>query len=219
MSRLRVLEENCNLCCKMENKIARGISYIFHPLLIPSYTLLLLLNIDIFVTHPVPLSYQRILVSIVFLTTFFIPLVLTWFLYRLGLITSFFIANREERIYPIMAISVFYYITYYLLRGAHISTIFCYFMLGATLLSILSLIINFYRKISLHMIGAGSVTGLFLGLSLNFGINFTLEIVAGIMLAGFIGYARLKSNSHQPAEIYSGFAMGVVTMTLLILLL
>jgi len=203
----------------METKIARGISYLFHPLLIPSYTLLLLLNIDLFVSTAVPVTYKMMLAGIVLLTTCLIPLVLTWFLYRLRLISSFLLAGREERIYPILSISVFYYVTYYLLKGIHISAIFSYYMLGATLLAILALVVNFYRKISLHMIGAGSFTGLFLGLSLNFDLNFNLEVMAGIMMAGIIGYARLKSNSHEPAEIYSGFAMGAVTMTLLMILL
>ena len=157
--------------------------------------------------------------GIVLLTTFCIPLVLTWLLYRLRLISSFYLVNKEERIYPILSVSVFYYVTYYLLRGTHISTIFSYYMLGATLLAILTLIINFYLKISLHMIGAGSFTGLFLGLSLNFGINLNAEILSGIILAGIIGFARLKSNSHKPAEIYSGFALGAVTMTLLMIFL
>ena len=69
------------------------------------------------------------------------------------------------------------------------------------------------------MVGAGSFTGLFLGLSLNFGINLNTEIFSGILLAGIIGFARLKSNSHQPAEIYTGFMTGVVVMTILITLL
>jgi hypothetical protein len=86
-------------------------------------------------------------------------------------------------------------------------------------MAILSLAVNFYRKISLHMIGIGSYTGLFLGLSLNFGINLNMEIFAGILLAGIIGFARLKTNSHQPAEIYSGFAMGVIFMSFLMTLL
>ncbi len=203
----------------METKIARGISYVFHPLLIPCYTLLLLLNIDTLVSRSIPFSYQMILMGVVLLTTLLIPLVLTWFLYKLRLISSFFLVTKEERIYPILSISVFYYATWYMLKGIPFSTIFSYYMLGATLLTILSLIITFYRKISLHMIGAGGFTGLFLGLSLNFGLNFNAEVLTGIMLSGIIGFARLKSNSHDPAEIYSGFFMGVVTMTLLMILL
>ncbi|MEI6683822.1 MAG: hypothetical protein WCO44_14420 [Bacteroidota bacterium] len=201
----------------METKIARGISYAFHPLLIPVYALVLLLNLDIFVSHPVPLMFKIMLSGIVLLTTFVIPVALTWLLWRLQLITSFFLTSKAERVYPILSVAVFYYVTFYILKGVHISTIFSFYMLGATLLAILSLVINFYHKISLHMTGIGSMTGLFLGLSLNFGIDLTTELITSICVAGIIGFARLKSNSHDPAEIYSGFVMGVFTMTLLML--
>jgi hypothetical protein len=203
----------------MEIKLARGISYLFHPLLIPSYTLLILLNINPFISHTIPLPYKLILSGMVFLTTFIFPLVFTWLLCRLGFVSSFFLVRKEERIYPILAISIFYYVTYYLLKGIHVSTIFSYYMLGATLLSILALVVNFYHKISLHMIAAGSLAGLFLGLSLNFGINLQAEVLLSIILAGTVGYARLKSNTHKPTEIYSGFALGAFVMICLIILL
>ncbi|MEI7500120.1 MAG: hypothetical protein WCK84_06675 [Bacteroidota bacterium] len=203
----------------MENKLARGISCVFHPLLVPTYILLFLLNFNHFISRSVPFSYKLALAGAVFLTTFIFPLILTWLLKRFELISSFFLIRKEERIYPVLAISIFYYITYYLLKGIHISTIFSYYMLGATLLAILSVMVNFYHKISLHMIAAGSFTGLLLGLSLNFGINFNAEVFLAIILAGIIGYARLKSGTHKPAEIYSGFVMGAIVMTLLIILL
>jgi hypothetical protein len=203
----------------METKIARVISYLFHPLLVPSYVLVLLFNLNSFTFLSFPLAYKLTLAGMVLLTTFLFPLFFTWLLFRLQLIQSFFMAGREERIYPILAISVFYYITYYLLRGIHISTIFSYYILGATLLAILSLLINFYWKISLHMIGAGSFTGLFLGLSLNLGINFDVEVVSGFITGGIIGFARLKSDSHNPSEIYAGFLLGVVIMAMLMVLL
>ena len=203
----------------METKLARVISYVFHPLLMPSYVLLLLINLDGLLTNTIPFSYKMALSGVVFLTTVLSPLFLTWILYRLGIISSLFLAHKEERVYPVLAISVFYYLTYYLLRGVHVSAIFSYYMLVATLLAILSLIVNFYWKISLHMVGVGSITGLFLGLAFNFGMNLNIEIFTGILLAGIIGYARLKTNSHQPAEIYTGFMMGVIVMALLTTLL
>jgi len=200
-------------------KLARVISYIFHPLLFPSYILLLLLNLNSFLSRSLPFAFKISLVSVVFLTMVLFPLFLTWLLFRLKIISSFFLTRREERVYPILTISVFYYLTYFLLSGIHISTLFNYYMLGATLLAMLSLIVNFYWKISLHMIGIGSFAGFFLGLTLDFGINLYTEMFAGILLAGIIGFARLKSNSHQPAEIYTGFVMGVLVMTALIILL
>jgi len=201
----------------MEKNIARAISWLLHPLLIPTYTLAILLNTDIFVPPSVPLTWKLMLTGIILLTTFVIPLTLTWILLRLRMITSFYLETREERIYPILTVAVFYYLTFYLLKGVHLFTVFRYFMLGGTLLAILALVINFYRKISLHTIGMGSVTGLFLGLSLKFGINFNTEILAGILLSGITGYARLKSGSHKPAEIYSGFVLGILVLVLLML--
>ena len=203
----------------IETKLARMISYVFHPLLIPTYVLLMLLNLDIFLSFALPWSYKVALTGVVVLTTVLFPLFLTWMLVRLGTISTIFMTTKEERTYPALAISVFYYLTYFLLRGIHISSIFSYYMLGATLLAIISLMVNFYTKISLHMVAAGSFTGLFLGLALKFGLNLNTEIIAGILLAGIIGFARLKSDSHQPAEIYSGFGVGVVVMTVLIALL
>jgi len=203
----------------METKVARGITFLIHPLLIPTYVLLVLLNLNVFVSHSVPITYRLALTGMVFLTTFVFPLFFTWLLYRLEMISSLLLIRREERIYPILAISIFYYATYYLLKGIHLSTIFSYYMLGATLLALLSLVINFYGKISLHMVATGSFTGLLLGLSLNFGVNLNSEICATIVVAGIVGYARLKSGMHKPAEIYSGFAVGAIVMTLLIILL
>jgi len=203
----------------MENRLATGISYLFHPLLIPAYVMALLLNINNSNLLLVPVVYKIILLGIVFLTTVLFPLLFTYLLLRINMISSFFLHKREERIYVILAVSIFYYLTYYLLKGIHLSVIFGYFMLGSTLLAILTLVINFYFRISLHMIGIGSVPGLFLGLSLKFGINFNGVLMAGIFAAGMIGFARLRLNAHSPAEIYSGYLLGATILTFLMILL
>jgi len=202
-----------------ESKIARVLSYLLHPLLIPTYILALLLNIRSFMAMSLPMAFQLTLIGVVVLTTILMPLFLCWLLLRIGILSSIYMNTREERTYPLLAISVFYYLTYFILRGIHISSIFSFYMLGATLLAVMALLLNFSRKISLHTIAAGSTTGLFLGLSLRFGVDLNMEILSSILIAGLIGYARLKSNSHQPAEVYSGFLMGVVVITGLMFLL
>jgi hypothetical protein len=203
----------------MEARLARVISFLFHPLVIPTLVLLMVQHSDVFVHRPVAAVYQWLLAGIVFLITFVMPLALTWLLYKLGIIRSAYLNEREERAFPIMTIALFYYVTYYIFRGTHLSAIFTFYMLGATLLAILGLGISFFHKISLHMMAAGSLTGLFLGLTLNFGIDFRAEIPATILLAGVIGFARLKAGTHRTAEIYTGYTLGVVTITGLMLLL
>jgi hypothetical protein len=203
----------------MDKKVAKGISYLFHPLLFPTYILLLLLNVHRFMSPTLPLVYRMVLTGIVVMTTLLFPLFLTWVLYKLRLITSFYLDRREERIYPVMTVAVFYYVTYFMLKGVQISSVFSYYMLGATLLAVLTLIITLFHKISLHSVAIGSYTGLFLGLTLQYGLNFTTEILSGILLAGLVGFARLGMQAHKPSEIYSGFTAGVVVMVVLIVLL
>jgi hypothetical protein len=160
-----------------------------------------------------------LLSGIVLLTTLLFPILIIFILYKRKIISSFFLSVREERIYPILCVAAFYYLTYYLLKGVLISGFFGYYMLGATLLAIFALLISFFHKVSLHMIGIGAFNGLFFGLMLGFGTDFLLLILFGLLLSGLLGFARLRTNAHKPAEIYSGFLLGFTTMTLLIVLL
>jgi hypothetical protein len=196
-------------------KLARLISCLFHPLLIPLYILILLLNLRSVMVFTLPIRFKFTMAGVVLLTTVVSPLFLTWMMQRLRIINSVYMAWREERLYPILAVSVFYYLTYFLLKGVHVSVIFSYYMLGASLLAIMTLLINFRYKISLHAAGIGSTAGLFIGISLNFGVNLIPETCTSLLLAGIVGWARLKNESHTPVEIYLGFLLGTIVMTLL----
>jgi membrane-associated phospholipid phosphatase len=92
-------------------------------------------------------------------------------------------------------------------------------MLGSTFLTVLAMIISFYRKISLHMMGIGGMLGLLMGLSLNLNLDLTWFVVSAIILGGFLGFARIQSNSHKPSDIYSGFLVGAGVMFLLFIFL
>jgi hypothetical protein len=203
----------------MENTVARVISYLFHPLFMPLYFLLLLLNMNVFFSLVLPFHFKLILAGLITMTTILLPMLVFFFLYRKKLVRSVFLETREERIYPILVLAIFYYLTYYLLKGVHLSAIFSYYMLGATFLAILALILTFYLKISLHMLGIGGVVGMITGMAINFSMDLTGMILPILVLAGIIGTARLKLNTHKPSEIYSGFLVGVVIMFVLFFVL
>lgn len=79
-------------------------------------------------------------------------------------------------------------------------------------------LINFKWKISIHMIGIGGLTGVFIGLAINLSLNLTVMIGAFIALAGLVGFARLQLNAHKPSEIYAGYLIGVFIMSGLFLI-
>lgn len=203
----------------MEERIAKMFTIVFHPLFVPFYMLLILLNVNTFFAMMIPVKAKLLLSGLVFLTTILLPLLIVFLLYRLKLVKSFYLQSREERIYPLLTVAVFYYITYYLLKSFPISFIFSYYMLGSTFLTILAMIISFYRKISLHMMGIGGMLGLLMGLSLNLNLDLTWFVISVIVLGGFLGFARIQSNSHKPSEIYSGFLVGASVMFLLFIFL
>lgn len=116
----------------MEQRIGRLLTIIFHPLFIPFYMLVVLLNIDVLFAMMIPLRVKLILSGLVFLTTIVFPLLCVFFLYKLKLVRSLHLESKEERIYPLLILAVFYYLTYYLLKSFPISFIFSYYMLGST---------------------------------------------------------------------------------------
>ncbi len=196
----------------MEAKLAKVISYLFHPLLIPTYTISLFFILDVYFVTRIPVSVRVALGTIVFLSTFVMPLILIFGLKRVGLIKDIHMHERSERKIPILAMVIFYLFTFYLLNKMQWTRQFNVFAFGGCLLAIVALLINSWWKISLHMIANGAMLGLFLGLSFA-GVPisiFYLSIL--IILNGFVGFARLKLNAHNQAQIYTGLITGVTVM-------
>ncbi len=196
----------------MEKQFAKILSVLFHPLLIPTYALLLLFSTNYYFVMVLPLQYKYLVLSFVFITTFVLPSIMMFILLRAKMINSLQMENSKERTLPLFIVSGFFFATYYFLREAPQSSIFNLFMLGATILVLLSLLINYITKISVHMVGLGGLFGAFTGLALTFSQDINHLIYLIILTAGFTGFARLKLKSHLPSQIYLGFLLGSIFM-------
>ena len=203
----------------MEPRIAKVISYIFHPLFIPSYAILILLNTNNHLSFMIPFKGKLMLVGVVMLTTVILPILTSFMLKRMKIIHSLLPQTKEERIYLLLNTAIFYYLTYYLVKGTQVSVVFNYFMMGSTFLVICSIMITFFHRISLHMIATGGMLGGLLGLTFGHAVDATGFIIVVILLAGLIGTARMTMDSQKPAEVYSGFLVGMTVMFLLFVLI
>ena len=203
----------------METKIAKILSLVFFPFLIPTYTLLIIFNMNVYFSMIIPQLAKLQILGMVFLITFIFPLFMMILFQRIGIIKSLYMKTKEERTLPYLMTIIFYYLAYYLLKQLQISPIFYYFILGATFLIIITLIINFFWKISIHMIGIGGMLGTLMGLSFLWMIDIPFLIILLVLCSGITGYARLKLNAHNPAQIYSGFLLGTSFMLFLFLVI
>ncbi|MCF8230029.1 MAG: hypothetical protein K9G58_16110 [Bacteroidales bacterium] len=201
----------------MERTTAKIISYLFHPLLMPTYVMAILLNIHAYFALVIPQEAKWRIIFLVFAITFVFPVLITYLMIRIRLIRSFEMHSREERVLPLITTVVFFYLAYYLIKEVNISPLYSYFAIGATFVAVITLILNFFWKISIHMMGMGAVFGTLLGLSLTFYISIPNLIFLSLLIAGLTGFARLKLQAHKPPEIYIGFLSSAVIMLLLFL--
>ncbi len=203
----------------METKFAKVISAIFQPLLIPTYGFIILFSLTAFFSLAINPSAKWMIMGIVFLTTFLFPALMILFLLRMGVITSLNLRNRQERVLPFLIAGTFYYLAYYMLKQLQISPIYNYFMIGTTFVIVVSMLINFFWKISIHMISLGGLLGAFLGLSFVMMIDMTPLLILIIFVSGMVGFSRLQLKAHTPAQVYSGFIAGLLVMLSLFIFL
>jgi len=129
-----------------------------------------------------------------------------------GLISSFHISNRKERIYPLALVALYYFLSYYFLRrmipeGREIPFLLPY-VFGFYLSVIVAFIMNFYIKISLHMIAFFGLIGAIMGYFQNqmtYNLWFLLFL---ILVGGLVGSSRLYLKAHNLKEILYGIVFG-----------
>lgn len=196
----------------MENKVARIVSYIFHPLIIPTYAILILFNISSHYVHVLPFNYKMILLGFVFLFTFLLPSVALFFMVKLKLVDSLEMHSRRERPAALLIVALFFYATYYIFNQLPVNKIFTIYMLGATLLVLISLLINYFYKISLHMMALGALLASLVGFSFLIHQDIRIYLFLLIIISGITGTARLILHAHTPLQVYTGFLLGVFVM-------
>jgi len=196
----------------MEEKAARIISVLFHPLLMPTYASLLLFNIPSHFNLSLPPNYRYLVPAFVFTSTFVFSVLIMLIYLKMGFVKSLEMNDRKERTLPLITMAGIYYLTYHLLIQGPVPTLFNFFMLGATVLVLISLLINYMTKISIHMLAMGGLFGTFAGLAIGFHYDLRLLLFLLALAAGLTGFARLKLEAHTEAQVYTGYGLGVLVM-------
>ncbi len=199
---------------KFSEQIAKIISVIFHPLLMPTIGLLMIFKSGTYISFISP-EGKLVIFYIVFAGTFIMPLCFIPFFYYLNIINNVEMDNPNQRIIPLAVTSLLYLSTFYILHKYPIPFINKYIFAALTCV-VLNTLISPFWKISSHLIGVGGLTGLIICLILRLGSDSLGFLFFSILISGIIGFARLQLNKHTPAQVYLGFILGfVVTCGLL----
>ncbi len=152
-------------------------------------------------------------------TTLLMPVALMPVLKKRKLISSYYFVEREERRIPLLLVAFFYLAGAFILQKAKAPAVIPVFLNGCSMVVLACALINWKWKISTHMAAIGGVTGMVLAISMRWLLD--LQVIIGILflLAGLIGFARLRLSQHTPAQVYSGYLVGIIITFLLIRLI
>jgi hypothetical protein len=199
--------------------LARLLSYLLHPLLMPTVSLWLGLRLDPHLGYFIaPEDRWKVLLMVALMTIAF-PLTSALLLLRAGLISSLEMPGRRERIAP-YALSLMYYgMTAYLLARTPLHPMAQGLFTGAALALLLTTLITMRWKISAHMVGIGGCLGALVALNQAHALGALLPIGAVIVAAGALGTSRLLTSDHTAGQVYAGAALGFGTVLAAVLLM
>lgn len=190
----------------------KAISYIFHPLFIPTAG-----TFAYFIITPKysPLELQSGNILPIFILTVIIPIITFLILKNIGYVNSFQLSTLQERKYPLyINLLLLFMVVYKVIPNNYVIELYYYFvgLIAATFATIVLLL--FKIKSSIHLLGIGSLFMFLINLSIHFEINITLALSLFIFAIGLVATSRLYLKAHSKVEVIIGFFIGLISQLL-----
>jgi len=174
----------------------------------PFYAIVLIMNLNTYISYSISTQVQRIIITLVFITTMALPVITAVLLLQKGMIRTLEMESASERRLPFITTAVYYLICFYLLWQLPVPRLLSMMLLAATATIFIAFFFTFRWKVSIHMIGIGGLTGVLFGLSQILNINLVHLIIGSFIISGLLGTARLILGAHTPQQVYTGFFFG-----------
>lgn len=196
--------------------IARILSTVLHPLLVPLYGMLMVVFYSYMTFFPWKL--KGFLLGIVALFTLVIPMISIVLLRAMKLIHSVSLNERRDRKLPYLISVISYIFCAVLLYRINVPLWLIGFMGGGILSLIIAALITIRWKISAHLTGMGGLLGCALFLTQAFSMLPLWILLLTILLTGMLGSSRIILGRHTFAQTLAGTANGFLCVYLTMLL-
>jgi hypothetical protein len=193
--------------------LAQLLTYLFHPILMPSYLLLVLFGFQVSPLFFTSFSLKSFfaLVVIIFLYTALFPSAWIMWLHKKKSITDLELSQQKERPRVFLVSSGFYVALAYFFysKGGLLQP--TSFLIA--LMSIIILGLSFFTlfdKISAHLAAIGGILGILLIFFIKYReTQLLFPILAIINIAGWVGSARLRLMAHSIRQVALGLLWGL----------
>lgn len=198
----------------MNRSLAKIISFIFNPLLMPT---LLLAGFYFFAPVIVNMAGLSIkwrfgILGFVNFYTFVLPLVMIYFMYRRKWVQTLTLRNLRERRWPYLITTIFYlFLSYFMfIKNANFYHTSVLIFFSAVVIIIVA-VVSLWWQISAHSAAISGTFGAFFVTYFKYGeTNLFYAMLISLLLCGAVMTARLRLNAHSLSQVIAGFAVGFV---------
>lgn len=203
-----------NVPKKPYQTLIQSISNLFHPLLILTYTALVICVFTPLAIYP--LQFKIFFVGEVFFYTCLMPVIAITLMHVFHLVGHWALRDRRDRALPFLVNFICYSMNLFALyhNGFMPSWVLSIYW-GSIILTFLAWIISFWWKISAHASADMAGATAFLILYYWFPTSMPLWLgLASILIVGMVCSSRIYLGRHTLAQVAAGSLLGVVCMLL-----
>ena len=183
------------------------ISLVFQPLLMPTYAMILLMNMDIF--SPLALFWRWVAIIGTLLFTGIFPAIPILLMMKRGEVNDLFISKKEERTMPyLFSFMAYVFWSLFMWRTLQFPMFIVAMGIGSALSIFVIIFINIRWKISAHTAGMGGFCASIFGVCYRTALNPVWLFVLILFISGMVAISRLELKAHTPAQVLAGFCVG-----------
>lgn len=198
--------------------VAHIISDVFSPILMPTYGMAVALWLTMM--HYLPLAVRLKALAGIFGITALIPFLFIFVMIKIGRINDVSISDHAQRPAPYCVSITCYVGAAFFLVAMNAPLWLPAFYFGAAVVSLLSLLITHWWKISAHAGAAGGLAAGIFWLACNgLLMNATMWVSAVFLLVGFLAWSRLYLGRHTLMQVFAGAMLGFGTVFLIMYLI
>lgn len=182
------------------------ISFVFQPLLMPTYGMVMLINLDIFDVYST--TWKVIALLGTFLFTAILPATPILLLIRKGEVHDLFISRREERTMPyLFSFLAYTFWSFFLYKVLQLPLFMVGMGIGTATSILLITFINLRWKISAHLSGIGGLAGGVFGICYKMAYNPIALLIVILFLSALVAVSRIGLKAHTPGQTLAGFIL------------
>jgi hypothetical protein len=190
---------------------AHFFSILFHPMLLCAYTFAFLIYLHPSTFEGVdPHTRNLRMLSIILFTVFF-PAITLFIAWRLKLIRSISLENRQDRLVGFIVTMFFYFWASYVFRNLpDTPPVAAHFILGTFLAVCGAWMCTIFYKVSLHAVAVGGLVSFAILFGKQDPYASGVYLAIPVLIAGIVCTSRMILGAHSRFELVTGFLVGVL---------